>query len=148
MDKKPRHSTKSSETEAKVVGFLDSHFSGHRVQHDPTCGDKAMLFSTWRRLYDETYKDHCRASQIAVGSYDRFCAIRHSQRPSYKIAKTFRRKSGWNHMACDLCDNFKRAIEDSNCREEKKSMQVFCLGICTTYILFLHFYISLYIGRV
>lgn len=106
-----------------VLGFLDGFFSGHRVQHDPTCDRKAILSSTWKELYQGTFKDFCMQAQHKRISYARFCAIRHSFRPGYTIAKTFRKKSGWNHMACDICENFHRAISAEKCYERLKGMQ-------------------------
>lgn len=107
-----------------VLSFLDGFFSGYRVQHDPTSAKKAMLYSTWDELYHGTFKDFCRRAQHSRVSYQRFCSIRRNHRPGYTIAKTFRKKCGWNHMACDICDNFKRRIAAETCYKDAKQMQV------------------------
>jgi hypothetical protein len=116
-------SSKMKEHESAVLGFLDSFFSGYRVQHDPTCEKKAMLYSSWKDLYECSYKDHCRVEQTKPVSRRRFCGIRHQHRPGYMIAKTFRGKKSWNHMACDLCDNFTRAINETTSFEWMKDLQ-------------------------
>lgn len=105
-----------------VLGFLDSFFSGYRVQHDPTCEKKAMLYNSWQTLYQQDYKDFCKFARIVPVSYSRFCSIRHKHRTGYIVAKTFRSRKGWNHMACDTCENYQSAIKETNCHKTMKEL--------------------------
>lgn len=135
------------ETEAFVLGFLDAYFSGFRIQHDPVTDVKAMVYSSWLELYENEFKLHSRLSQRHLISYPRFCSIRLRHRKGYTIARVYRKRSkcvymkrvcygtylsllslslsgGYNHMACDTCDNYKRAIKAATSYKTLKQMEV------------------------
>jgi hypothetical protein len=81
-----------SHSETVVCGFLDAYFTGFRVQYDPACDNKAMLYKTWKELYDTEFKFYCDESGIEQISYPHFCRIRKLNRKQYVIAKSYRRK--------------------------------------------------------
>lgn len=82
-----------STMEAMVIGFLDSYFTGMRVQYDPTKVDeKLMLYKTWTQLYDEDFTLYCDQIGVKQPSFSFFCRIHRLHRPQYKVNKAYRRK--------------------------------------------------------
>jgi hypothetical protein len=84
--------TSDTHAETVVCGFLDAYFRGFRVQYDPVCNDKAMLYQTWKELYEKDFQDYCKKSNMKAIGYEHFCAIRKSKRKNYVIAKSYRKK--------------------------------------------------------
>ena len=59
------------------------------------------------------YTEGSKGLESSPLSYDQFTAIRKRFRPNIRTHRKQRKKTGWNHLLCGVCEGLKRKLRHS-----------------------------------